>query len=191
MKAFGSVEDVRRVVTAERDGGASFVAIDGPPVRIEGPLAFLWGTDHGKSTMPVRGSGDDPTFAITQLFGEPGDTRFCAVWIAPMSRSAAGGPMMTLRPVSDRVDPSWHATYSFDYVVIQQGEIWLELDEGEVHLQSGDVLIQGGVAHAWSNRSDRPCLMYSVIVGVPEERQSVQAPGGTPETAPVETRDHS
>jgi quercetin dioxygenase-like cupin family protein len=80
--------------------------------------------------------------------------------------------MMRLRPVTDRGDSAWHATYSFDYVIILQGELWLELSEGEVHLKAGDVLIQGGVAHAWHNRGNEPCLMYSVIVGVPEAQTS-------------------
>jgi len=170
VKIFKGLDEIRRVVTAEKTSGNSYVAADGPPPRIEGPLAFLWATDHGKSKLPVTGVADDPTSTITQLFGAPGETRFCAVWIAPFSRSEAGGPTMTLRPVSSRGsgDSAWHATYSFDYVIILQGDLWLELNEGEVHLRAGDVLIQGGVAHAWHNRGAEPCLMYSVIVGVPE-----------------------
>jgi mannose-6-phosphate isomerase-like protein (cupin superfamily) len=168
MKIFKGLRDIRRIVTAERRGGDSYVAIDGPPPRIDGTLAFLWATDHGKSEVPVRGRDDDPTPAITQLFGEPGETRLCGVWAAARSRSDVGGPMIRLRPCDNRDDPAWHATYSFDYVIIVQGEIWLELDDGEVHLKAGDLLIQGGVAHAWHNRSDEACLMYVVSVGVPE-----------------------
>jgi len=33
-----------------------------------------------------------------------------------------------------------------------------------VHLKAGDVVIQRGTNHAWSNRSDKPCLMLYVLI---------------------------
>ena len=33
------------------------------------------------------------------------------------------------------------------------------LDTEEVHLKEGDTVIQRGTNHAWSNRSDKPCLV--------------------------------
>ena len=44
------------------------------------------------------------------------------------------------------------------------GEIWLELDEGEVHLKAGDSVVQRGTMHAWRNRSDTPCIMSFVLI---------------------------
>ncbi len=38
------------------------------------------------------------------------------------------------------------------------------LDEGEVHLKAGDILIQRGTNHAWVNRGDRPCRIAFVMV---------------------------
>jgi quercetin dioxygenase-like cupin family protein len=41
-------------------------------------------------------------------------------------------------------------------VVILEGELWLELDDGEERLmRSGDVVIQNGTRHAWRNKSDK------------------------------------
>jgi hypothetical protein len=37
------------------------------------------------------------------------------------------------------------------------------MDEGEVLLKSGDVLIQRGTNHAWSNRSNAPCLLVGTM----------------------------
>ena len=41
----------------------------------------------------------------------------------------------------------------------EAAEIMLVLDTGEVHLKAGDTVVQRGANHAWSNRSDRPCVV--------------------------------
>ena len=38
------------------------------------------------------------------------------------------------------------------------------LDDEDVHLKAGDVVIQCGTNHAWSNRSDKPCKMLYVLI---------------------------
>ena len=38
------------------------------------------------------------------------------------------------------------------------------LDEGEVLLKAGDVLVQCGTNHAWSNRSNAPCVVAFVLL---------------------------
>jgi uncharacterized cupin superfamily protein len=50
-------------------------------------------------------------------------------------------------------------TESLDFCCILEGEIVLVLDTGEVALNKGDVVVQRGTNHAWSNRSDAPCVM--------------------------------
>ena len=44
------------------------------------------------------------------------------------------------------------------------GEIYALMDEGEVLLKTGDVLIQRGTNHAWSNRTDEPCTIAFVLI---------------------------
>jgi uncharacterized cupin superfamily protein len=46
---------------------------------------------------------------------------------------------------------------------VLEGEIWALMDVGECLLRPGDVLIQRGTNHAWSNRSDRPCRVAFVL----------------------------
>ena len=58
-----------------------------------------------------------------------------------------------------------HATDSVDYALVLEGEIDMLLDEGEVHLRAGDVLVQQGTNHAWVNRGTRPCRVAFVLVG--------------------------
>jgi uncharacterized cupin superfamily protein len=44
------------------------------------------------------------------------------------------------------------------------GEIHALMDEGEVLLKAGDVLIQRGTNHAWSNRTDAPATLAFVLI---------------------------
>jgi uncharacterized cupin superfamily protein len=47
-----------------------------------------------------------------------------------------------------------HRTRTLDYVVMIEGELVLILDDSEVILKPGDVVVQRGTDHAWENRSD-------------------------------------
>jgi quercetin dioxygenase-like cupin family protein len=44
------------------------------------------------------------------------------------------------------------------------GETWLVVDEGETRLGPGDVVIQRGTNHAWSNRTEETARMAFVLV---------------------------
>jgi mannose-6-phosphate isomerase-like protein (cupin superfamily) len=46
-----------------------------------------------------------------------------------------------------------HRTQTLDYVVVIEGELVLILDDSEVILKQGDVVVQRGTDHAWENRS--------------------------------------
>lgn len=59
--------------------------------------------------------------------------------------------------------PMMHRTASLDYAVILEGEVWAVIDGGETLMKKGDVLIQRGTIHAWSNRSDKPCTILFVL----------------------------
>jgi mannose-6-phosphate isomerase-like protein (cupin superfamily) len=47
-----------------------------------------------------------------------------------------------------------HRTRTLDYVVVIEGELTLILDDSEVTLKPGDVVVQRGTDHAWENRAD-------------------------------------
>lgn len=57
----------------------------------------------------------------------------------------------------------FHQTDTIDLVAVTRGEVCCRLDEGEVNLAAGDVLIQVGTNHAWSVRGEEPCHMVSVL----------------------------
>ena len=66
-----------------------------------------------------------------------------------------------------------HRTDSIDYITVIAGEIDMELDEGSVHLQAGDVMVQRGTIHNWVNRGPAPCVLSVVLI----DAKSVEAGG--------------
>jgi mannose-6-phosphate isomerase-like protein (cupin superfamily) len=46
-----------------------------------------------------------------------------------------------------------HRTRTLDYVIVIEGELVLILDDSEVTLRAGDVVVQRGTDHAWENRA--------------------------------------
>ena len=58
----------------------------------------------------------------------------------------------------------FHQTDTVDYALVLEGEVYAVLDEDETLMRAGDVLIQRGTHHAWSNRSDKPCRMAFILI---------------------------
>ena len=68
--------------------------------------------------------------------------------------------------VQERDHPGMHRTETIDYVIVLDGEVYLELDDHqEVLLKPHDAIIQNGTRHAWRNRSDRSVLLAVVLIG--------------------------
>ena len=59
-----------------------------------------------------------------------------------------------------------HRTDTVDYAFVLEGEIWLEVDEGDaVCLRPGDIVVQTGTRHAWRNKTDRTAKVAFVMIG--------------------------
>ena len=62
--------------------------------------------------------------------------------------------------------PGMHTTDTVDYGIVLDGEVWLELDDGEqVHLKVHDVIVQNGTRHARRNKGDKPVKIAFVTIG--------------------------
>ena len=57
-----------------------------------------------------------------------------------------------------------HRTDTLDMFTVAYGEIYLVTDTDEALLKQGDTAIVQGVNHAWSNKSDKPCMIIGVMV---------------------------
>ncbi|MDV7142198.1 cupin domain-containing protein [Tropicimonas sp. TH_r6] len=68
--------------------------------------------------------------------------------------------------VEDARHPFMHRTDSLDYAVVLSGEIMMLMDDeaDDVHLKAGDVIVQRGTNHAWSNRFSEPCVIAFILI---------------------------
>jgi uncharacterized cupin superfamily protein len=57
-----------------------------------------------------------------------------------------------------------HRTETLDYGVVTEGEVWLVLDGEDVHLKRGDIVVQRGTNHAWSNRTEQMARMVFILL---------------------------
>ena len=64
--------------------------------------------------------------------------------------------------------PGMHRTRSVDYAIVIEGEIDMLLEDSEVRLRAGDVLVQQGTDHAWVNRGPGVCRIAFVLVDAEE-----------------------
>jgi hypothetical protein len=71
---------------------------------------------------------------------------------------AMGSPAAS-RWAPDAPHPYMQNTGSLDFGIVLEGEIVLVLDTQEVALRAGDVVIERGSNHAWSNRSGKPAVV--------------------------------
>jgi uncharacterized cupin superfamily protein len=72
--------------------------------------------------------------------------------------------------------PYMQRTDSLDFCFILDGEITLVLDIAEAPLKAGDAVILRGTSHAWSNRSDKPCIIMMSQHDATLSREGKQAP---------------
>ena len=60
--------------------------------------------------------------------------------------------------------PMSHRTETIDYAIVVAGEITMVLDKEDVVLRAGDVVVQCGTDHAWSNRSNEMAVVYFILI---------------------------
>ena len=171
---------IRRVVTEHSSQGVASFAEDGAVPRtdifrtVPGLVSrMIWSTS---ASTAVPFNGTDPTSQVTSFVPEPGETRFLvltfppdAVFMSPdFDGPAAMSENLAVSPgLAERFEPDGkHQTPTVDYGIILDGEIWMELDDGnETRLGQFDAFVQNGTRHAWRNKSDRPATIAVMLVG--------------------------
>ncbi len=168
---------VRRVVTGHDETGKAIVLTDAAAANVKvrpgtGIAAtLLWVTDETPSDMTGHADGAEREIGVPPPIG---GSIFRIVEFPP-EKDAEGGvsnedviaQMGVSRGGADRParHPGMHRTASIDYAVIMTGEIDMLLDDSEVRLVAGDVVVQQGTNHAWANRGDAPCQIAFILIG--------------------------
>lgn len=171
----------RRVVTGHDAQGRSVIISDGTvphimPIMEQPDFAV---TDFWKTFATPADNSDktvnDPCSLPIRVAPPENGSVFRVVQFPPdrtwAAKAAAMGGTVALDETAKPADtagavrhPHMHRTRSIDYAIVLAGEIWAVMDVGETKLVAGDVLIQRGTNHAWSNRSDSPCIVAFVLI---------------------------
>lgn len=171
--------EFRRVVTGHDANGKSVVISDAPATQyLERPnrpgvrLTNFW-IERGS---PAEYDGPEETCSGDFLLHPPtlGSTFRCVEFLpedpevlATLDGKSAFAEMGAGdNIVDDARHPFFHRTNSLDYAIVLTGEIWMVMDseEEDTLLRAGDVVIQRGNNHAWSNRSTEPCVIAFVLI---------------------------
>lgn len=173
---------VRRVVTGLDDRGKAIVTIDGPATNVKvrkasGGLVstLLWATDETPADVAGRTDRANRDMGVAP---PSRGSAFRIVDFPPTEDTASMDNEAVIREMgishrsanigADARHPLMHRTRSVDYVVVMSGEIDMLLDDTEVHLRAGDVLVQQATNHAWVNRSKENCRVAFVLIDADE-----------------------
>jgi quercetin dioxygenase-like cupin family protein len=163
---------VRRVVTGhDGQGRSTVVSDDEAPAVPYGPdggfFHLLWARDE-IAHYPDRGEGPDWS---SGPFPPPGGCRLIVMELAPGEASNLDGFVSeTMSEFADADRPGMHASPSQDFDIVLEGTVGLELDDGEILLRAGDVVVLNGTMHRWHNRGSTAARMVSVVIGAEHER---------------------
>ena len=155
----------RRVIAAHNKEGRSEAAHDDAvgPGRTPVPglrTRVIWATDARADYRTALADVDWPS----GIAPPPSGSRFSMIDLDPGHRSAA-----------------MHRTDTLDYVICLSGQPDLLLEEGAVSLRPGDVAIQCGTNHGWSNPGTVPARLAVILIdGQPKRRDAIDGAGMAP-----------
>jgi uncharacterized cupin superfamily protein len=170
------VRPIRRIVAGNNDQGIAVALSDGPspdvqldPARPGFGMTRLWVTD----STPARTRGVRETLNLPHtLEPPPGGSIFRYLEVPPEIDGLSSISQGDVANYFQSVGSPSASTYTtgvphpymqkidaLDFCYILEGDVTLVLDKEEVNLREGDTVIQKGTNHAWSNRSDKPCII--------------------------------
>ena len=173
---------VRRIVTGHDEAGNAVVVSDGPapfvhiaPWNAERTSTDVWRT-HA-IPAPVVARAEEPTAGPRRQLPTQNGTVLRINTYPPETEAIRSLDPSGAREIFASLGneqaatfgrggrhPLMHRTETIDYALILEGEIHMLLDREEVHLKAGDIVVQCGTNHAWSNRSDKPCKVAFILI---------------------------
>lgn len=175
-----SFPPIHRVVTGHDADGKAIVVINGrlPTIRelqaVPGMIFHeVWETQG--MPAPVDNRADPTTGPLMhgppkhgtriRFVDLPPDTDYLAEVDARMKALFEEvNNVEGLTTKANSLHPMMHRTEAIDYGIVIEGEITLVLDDSEVKLKPGAVVVQRGTNHAWANRSGKVSRMLFIQI---------------------------
>lgn len=141
----------RRVVTGHDAAGKSVVISDGAPPQdhpmhgaaVGADFIEIWSSPEPVPTLTSAPDGE-PTLRPFTIMPPSGHL----IRVIDIYPPRMGGQRTVM-----------HRTRTLDYAVVIEGEVVLVLDDSEVVLGPGEVVVQRGTDHAWENRTEEVTRM--------------------------------
>lgn len=167
---------IRRIVTGHDANGKAIVEMDGfaPNQKTRAGAGFvstlLWVTDETPARL------DTGTDRADRTIGVPPPPQGSVLRIVDFPPITAESEAMKQEDLLKAMGVSHHGgggtarhafmhrTPSVDYAIVLSGEIDMLLDDSEVHMKAGDIMVQQATNHAWVNRSTDFCRIAFVLI---------------------------
>lgn len=171
----------KRIVTGHSEDGKAIIVSDTSPQR-----TYMVGGPNGAKFHEVWNTRQSPAI-IDSISGEPEETNLVLAppksgsrirvvdfpaegeEIRNLTKDEAGKAFKSMGGEEASTSqgaphPLMHRTATIDYGIVIEGEMTLMVDEGEVTIKAGDIVIQRGTNHAWANRSGKVCRMAFILI---------------------------
>ena len=168
---------VRRIVTGHNEAGRSVFLMDGPAPCSHPAMAspamhtnLIWRTTSAPASFAGNEDMAPASLRIPTAPQQRGGTVFRITDFPPDSELGdpkdvqIGRHGVNVTEEGRKRHILFHQTDTVDYAIVLEGEIWAVLDDDEVLMKQGDVLVQRGTGHAWSNRSDKVCRLAFILI---------------------------
>jgi hypothetical protein len=184
------IKPIRRIVTGTDAQGRSCVLYDGPAPAVRSNafkkgtgMTDIWMFEHAPA--PISGDRDDGNIAFH--FEPPAHgCRLRVVQSEPKPAGydpAADGYITAEHPPRKTEGGTWergrqnlyttriHKSETLDYGIVLSGERVLVTDAGEHVLTPGDIVVQIGSWHAWSDRNHGSQMAFVMMAGRFDEKE--------------------
>ncbi|KIW15119.1 hypothetical protein PV08_07906 [Exophiala spinifera] len=148
-----SLPDPRRIVTGHNDVGKAVFLADSRIALQRTPLSASLGVVWESTQFPVDNSEDgnfDPTKTRTSDLVNK------------------DGVIMRVVDIDPRITSNemlFHRTESMDFGILMHGEVSCYLDDGvKVDMKPGDICVQRGTIHGWTNSGSTAARLYFVLI---------------------------
>ncbi|KEF56648.1 uncharacterized protein A1O9_06837 [Exophiala aquamarina CBS 119918] len=140
--------DPRRIVTGHDEEGNAIVLKDSQvpcvPISADANFAVLWETSQFPANL--NGNEDPIEKKTTNLANDK-------------------GVVLRIVDIPPNTVTMFHRTVSLDFGILFEGELDCRLDNDVViHMKAGDVCVQRGTIHGWTNSSSKPARIYFVLI---------------------------
>lgn len=163
------VAPIRRIITGHDQKGRAIIVSDENCPHVDSILGLenFATTELWKTVVPADNAAPGDPVSLPHRIAPPDGNAVLRIVEFPPDRTFRDA----LRP-DQALEGSGkgsgnkllHRTRSVDFAIVVAGDIWCVMDEGEVLMHAGDVMIQRGTNHDWQNRSDEPARVAFVLI---------------------------